>query len=336
MKLLKRPATGTYAAVLSNRRRLPLGTTCKAEARQRLSTLQSIDDAAKVGALTDEAFKKLTGRTLKCGVAVAAYLQELTDLKHPVSTIRTRRDHLSKWLRNTRLGGEHLASITPLMLSDWVNAPGKAGKGTRQQWVLALKGLFKWGLARGHIGSDPSFAVKVDLSRLSHAQKETRQRLPFTGEQVDALLKAARYCEKHSAFWLAAIRISAGLGLRFGDICQLEWATIGTDTITVWTDKRDKRVQLALTPELRSMFDALPIEDMAYVFPEVRLVYLETPKYLPQQFGRLAKRAGLPGRTFHELRHTYATRCHEAGIPMPHIAGSLGHSSTATTAGYVH
>lgn len=55
----------------------------------------------------------------------------------------------------------------------------------------------------------------------------------------------------------------------------------------------------------------------------------------------LAYRAGLntrggKRRTFHELRHTYATRLHRAGVPLVDLRDLLGHADVETTEKYIH
>ena len=51
----------------------------------------------------------------------------------------------------------------------------------------------------------------------------------------------------------------------------------------------------------------------------------------------LAKRAGLEGVHFHTLRHTFATRCMEAGFDIKSLSEILGHARTSTTLDrYVH
>ena len=46
---------------------------------------------------------------------------------------------------------------------------------------------------------------------------------------------------------------------------------------------------------------------------------------------------GMPICRFHELSHTYATRCIEVGIDVKSLSEMLGHSSVSITLGrYVH
>ena len=54
---------------------------------------------------------------------------------------------------------------------------------------------------------------------------------------------------------------------------------------------------------------------------------------LKQYLGEL----GIEGATFHTLRHTFATRCIEAGVDSRTLSAILGHSTIVTTLDrYVH
>jgi integrase len=49
-------------------------------------------------------------------------------------------------------------------------------------------------------------------------------------------------------------------------------------------------------------------------------------------FQRLAKAAKLPVIRLHDLRHSYATASHEAGVPLKVVQERLGYASIAITA----
>ena len=52
---------------------------------------------------------------------------------------------------------------------------------------------------------------------------------------------------------------------------------------------------------------------------------------------RIYRKAGIEGATNHTLRHTYATRCFEAGVDIKAISEQLGHANVKTTNNiYVH
>lgn len=56
-----------------------------------------------------------------------------------------------------------------------------------------------------------------------------------------------------------------------------------------------------------------------------------SPRNVERSFVRVAKRAGLDECNFHSLRHTYATRLFELGVPVNVVSKLLGHAKTSIT-----
>ena len=55
------------------------------------------------------------------------------------------------------------------------------------------------------------------------------------------------------------------------------------------------------------------------------------PRNLARQFQQLLRRAGLPARRFHDLRHTAASLMFARGLEATVVQRVLGHSSIAIT-----
>lgn len=72
------------------------------------------------------------------------------------------------------------------------------------------------------------------------------------------------------------------------------------------------------------------------VFPNTRGNMVHS-RNLQGSLYKIYDRAGIKGATMHTLRHTYATRCFEAGVDIKAISEQLGHADVKTTYGiYVH
>lgn len=273
--------------------------------------------------------------------------------------------YINAWARDSKVETMPLDDVEEEHINEWVNANDGTKLGTRRVRLAIVRSFFKF-LAIKEVlsGSNPSTLAHVDFNSLSHQQKESKELVPFTPAEFDKLIdhldaeleelqpKIQEATSKvvtkklfkkrdYLLFWKSAAVISRCTGLRFGDVCQLEWATLEKQ-FTVWTDKRNKRVQPYIWN--RELFDETVAQiptDYAhmwgYCFPIQREIYLDSKRRpgLNVQFSRLCEKLGM-NHTFHELRHTYATECDKAGIPTPHIAKSMGHSSTETTEGYIH
>lgn len=58
---------------------------------------------------------------------------------------------------------------------------------------------------------------------------------------------------------------------------------------------------------------------------------------LKESLNKIYRKAGIENATMHTLRHTYATRCFEAGVNIKAISEQLGHANVKTTYNiYVH
>ena len=58
---------------------------------------------------------------------------------------------------------------------------------------------------------------------------------------------------------------------------------------------------------------------------------------MQNRYRALLKRAGVPYRNFHALRHTYATRCIEQNVDVKSVSEMLGHSDVRITLQtYIH
>jgi integrase len=98
------------------------------------------------------------------------------------------------------------------------------------------------------------------------------------------------------------------------------------------------------------MLTELPVEDPTYLFPEQRKIHLDIARraLLPVQFSRICARLGIEGKSFHCLRHAFATQRYAkmdkealarklaATLSLDEIAALLGHSGNGTTRRYVH
>ena len=79
------------------------------------------------------------------------------------------------------------------------------------------------------------------------------------------------------------------------------------------------------------------VEQSGEEWSESRLVFPNTRgnmvhnRNLQHSLYRIFAKAGIEGATMHTLRHTYATRCFEAGVDIKAISEQLGHANVKTT-----
>jgi len=140
-------------------------------------------------------------------------------------------------------------------------------------------------------------------------------------------------------FWTFAVTIGDELGLRLGDICQLEWECFRNPrTVIVWTDKRDRRIEVPISERIDELLTQIPVRDSKYLFPEQREIINDDKRraVLSNTFLRACRRIGIQGKSYHSLRHATLTRWKKEGMSLEDIAVAAGHGNTKATEGYLH
>ena len=141
-------------------------------------------------------------------------------------------------------------------------------------------------------------------------------------------------------------------GIRLGELCALRWEDIDECSININSTMmrvNDGGVTRVITapPKSESSARLIPIpafllpyitefKDSGYVLSTHKLRFTE-PRLMQFKFKKYAADCELQNVTFHTLRHTFATRCIEAGVDAKTVSELLGHADTKITLNrYVH
>ena len=169
---------------------------------------------------------------------------------------------------------------------------------------------------------------------------------PLAADEVRALLTACRAdrlsgMRDHAllvVLWRGGLRIGEALRLRSSDVNFAD----GTVRI-LHTKTRQARTVGLDDAALAAVSAWVGARDGAGIGPGPLFCRLHgqpgaplSSRYVRQQMGRLAVRAGLQHRVHpHGLRHTHAVELRREGWPVQEISRQLGHSSIGTTQVYV-
>lgn len=173
--------------------------------------------------------------------------------------------------------------------------------------------------------------------------------------------KILDYVQHNFTFMSLGIYISLSTGLRIGEICALKWSDINVADGTITVQRTIKRIyvveggkkhtQLVInTPKTVNSCREIPMskELLAMVKPMKKVVngdyYVLTnedkptePRTYRNYYNRLMEKLDIPKLKYHGLRHSFATRCIEAGCDYKTVSVLLGHSNISTTLNlYVH
>lgn len=169
------------------------------------------------------------------------------------------------------------------------------------------------------------------------------------------------YIQSHFTFTGLGIYISLSTGLRIGEICALKWSDVnvadGTITVSRTIERiyiiegEKKHTELVInTPKTQNSCRAIPMskELLTMIKPLKKVVnddfYVLTndehptePRTYRNYYSKLMTKLGIPKLKYHGLRHSFATRCIEAGCDYKTVSVLLGHSNISTTLNlYVH
>ncbi|MCD7801442.1 MAG: tyrosine-type recombinase/integrase [Clostridiales bacterium] len=157
------------------------------------------------------------------------------------------------------------------------------------------------------------------------------------------------------------VLLSLLTGLRIGELCALRWDHVFLDRKLLRVDASmqrlknldpngaSKTVVVIGAPKSQASRRTIPLPDSIVSLsrrfcPADRGSFVLTgteqymePRTLQRRFAKYAKDCGLEHVTVHTCRHTFATRCIEAGFELKSLSEIMGHANTSITMNrYVH
>lgn len=191
---------------------------------------------------------------------------------------------------------------------------------------------------------------EITTPRIRYLKEEKKEMRVLS---VNEQLQLTTYLNSNIDINKLGILLALFTGIRVGELCALQWDDI-TDNyiqinktmirvktendkteIKIGSPKSDSSKRLIPTPQC-----LLPLikqfRHTVYVLSNNKLTYTE-PRLMQIKFEKMIKECGLEKTNFHALRHTFATRCVEAGVDVKTLSEILGHSDVKTTLNrYVH
>ncbi|MGG5316066.1 hypothetical protein IGI49_000760 [Enterococcus sp. AZ071] len=184
--------------------------------------------------------------------------------------------------------------------------------------------------------------------KLPKVIKEKNQALTL---QEQHQLEKAALCEKNGNGLPVFLALHAGL--RIGEIAALSWKDIdfqynlihikttyqrtlnvreGSKTILIYTDSKTHSATrtIPMSERLKRILIQQKIESSSTFVVSNKQKPVE-PRLLTYRFHAIRRKAGLDKIHFHQLRHTFATRCLESNGDVVSVSALMGHSSTQMT-----
>lgn len=282
---------------------------------------------------------ELAGDTLP-SVTVESYARRWLESRRSEVAPRSfdsYQDQLTIWLR--WLGDRRSAALESITRQEVVayrdTRAAQTSAATANNGMRLLRMIFKAARRDGLVADDPS-------ENVPSVRERRREGRTFSAEDIRAVMSVA------TPEWASMILFGALSGLRLSDIASLTWANLDTEAgvIRLRVRKTSQLLTIPLAPGLKAHIASLPSSDDpgAPLHPRAASVLARHGRTGPlsREFRSLLENAGLrePADSagakaprsclelrFHDLRATFVTCLHEAGV-APEICRALsGHSS---------
>lgn len=254
-------------------------------------------------------------------------------------------------------GSADLCSITHVQIEGFCNhlleSGGKKGNGLSPKTVSDTLSLIRNIMRYASRSKQLSLP---DFGSFSFKKNQKQIRVLTRSEQETL----CRYLYRNLDAKNIGILFCLYTGLRVGEICALKWKDISFEDKTVHVHQTMQRLQtdrheqkrttvIISTPKSNCSIRTIPLPDdlmevlsrargekSGFVLTGKENQYVE-PRVMQNHLKRILKKNAIEPAGYHTLRHTFATRCIEAGFDVKSLSEILGHASVNITMNkYVH
>jgi len=236
-------------------------------------------------------------------------------------------------------GGLSLRSITPGTIQRFIDqeAGREIGRDKKKRMIrpatvnrhfMFVSGVLAEAVRRGYLDRNPA-------SRIPQLPEHNDKLRWLTDAEEQRLLAFA------PDFLQPLILTSIHTGMRKGEILRLKRADLDFEQrLLQVTQAKNHRVRyIPMNEDLMALLRSIPVfvgkkGPSPYVFtnPETGTGF----RNIDHSYREAVRKAGLDGVNFHTLRHTFASRLVQAGVPLNTVRELLGHGTMQETMRYAH
>lgn len=257
------------------------------------------------------------------------------------------------------LGAVKLSRMTSVTVNTFLTRKLEAGRldgkgGLSPSYVRTMAQIIQSAM---QFATEEGYCSPLRTAVYKPAPKKKEFQILSREEQADL----ERYISIHCDSAAIGVLITLYTGLRIGEVCALAWEDVDLDhgiihirhTISRVRDRNsDSQASTKLilsSPKTASSVRDVPI--MSVLIPYLTGLKQKcstgflisdtdgyiSPRTYEYRFHRLLDHCGIPQVNYHALRHTFATRCVEAGMDVKSLSEILGHANVGITLNtYVH
>lgn len=256
-----------------------------------------------------------------------------------------------------KLGDVDLSELTSDMLNEFIEDKLRRGRldgtgglspGTVNDIYLIIKSSLKMANYRYHYYNYEMENVKTPVVKKKKIEV-------FSESETEKMIRSIL---ENPTLTGIAVLLGLETGLRIGEVCALRWSDIDFEDHLLYVRRTALRINyggwselVIQSPKSESSERVIPLTrktcDFLYkIHGEItKDVYILTsdpnipmdPRTLQYRFRTFLKKNKVKHRSFHALRHSFATRSVERGVDIKSLSEILGHSNVRTTLQlYVH
>ncbi|MBI4639780.1 MAG: site-specific integrase [Candidatus Tectomicrobia bacterium] len=225
-------------------------------------------------------------------------------------------------------GGKRLSDITPFLIERYKRTRKEEGVSevSINRELAFLKNLFTMAITWGKTETNPVKQVKLF--------REDNGRTRVLTEEEEVRLLA------HCGPYLKPVVITAlQTGFRKSELLSLTWENIDFQHRLITVDAAYAKNGEARTIPMNSFLtETLRVIKIGYDSKDPVFRNREGRSYrsFRTAFDTAVRRAGIPDFTFHDLRHTFASRLVMKGVDLTTVKELMGHKDITMTLRYAH
>jgi integrase len=307
------------------------------------------------------------------GELMRTWLFEVVRVSRKPSTFARYEGLYRNYIKDSELYGLKISLIKSIQIQRYYNKLYQEGKSSKTIKTLNkfLKTFFNYAVDEGYLVRNPCIGKKLVIPGTAQEKSETKIET-FTDEEIKRFTEALEGHRLKALFLL-----DFGTGLRQGELLGLKWPDIDFEKKELRVQRTIKQVTLIdahgnreyktieQIPKTKNSIRTVPIPsslipvlkehrnrqkeeklkagpaylndiETGYVFT-TELGNTIDARNLTRIYKKLLYKAGIKYKKFHAIRHTFATKLFERGIPLKTVSLLLGHSNISITADtYTH
>lgn len=266
----------------------------------------------------------------------------IEEIKRPAvkyGTYETYRDIYTNRIK-PKLGNMKLDEIKPIDCQVILNQELKHHKkSTVKHTLICMQQIFNSAVDNELLEHSPVRKIKVG--------NEKNERRVFTAKEQQDFIE---HINKHRFKYRDECMFILETGLRIGELLGLKWSDVQDNKIVISRSMffvRKEHRYIETTPKTKAGNRTIPLTSKAYAILKGRKVtrmdYIffnpeRTTRYnMTKSLWNVCNSMEIERISAHGLRHTFATRCIEAGMKPKTLQKILGHSTLSMTMDlYVH